>query len=66
MVEAQSVRGGLDLDKGDRWADLKGPGTTARRHGFGPVGKMESVRVKQESDIIRSALKNILVTVRMY
>lgn len=56
MVEAQSVRGGLDLDKGDRWADLKGPGTTARRHGFGPVGKMESVRVKQESDIIRSAL----------
>lgn len=45
MVEAQSVWGGLDLDKGDRWANLKGPGTTTRRHSLNPVGNMESVRV---------------------
>lgn len=45
-VEAQGIGGGLDLDRGDRWVDLRGPGTTTtRRHGFSPVGNMESERI---------------------
>ena len=45
----------LDPIKGDGWTDLKGPGITARRHGFCPVNVKESSKdLKQESHIIKS------------
>lgn len=49
--------GNIGPRHGRQGADLKGPGVTARRYGFCPMGNKG---LKQESDRIRSAFSNIV------